>query len=87
MDKAIIAISGLGPCPILIVRAKTNMNALFAKFEVFHSHAENLPNAESSLFKYEAQQAITKAWRITIRVLPYQKVVKCAYMWLPDRCR
>src|SRR5712692_8503028 len=40
MDKAIIAISSLGPCSILIVRAKTNVNALFAKFEVFHSRTE-----------------------------------------------
>src|SRR6266702_2629790 len=75
MDKAIIAISSLGPCPILIVWAKTNMNALFAKFEVFHSHTKYLPDAESSLFEHEAQQTITESGRIIVRVLPHMNAL------------
>src|SRR6266700_1908861 len=53
MDETVIAISSLGPCPILIVGAKTNMNPLFAKFEVFHSDTEYLPNTESPFFEHQ----------------------------------
>ncbi len=46
------------------------MDALFSKFKILHSQAENLADPESALFEHETQQAIPETRRVIIGVLP-----------------
>src|SRR6266568_5024612 len=75
MHKTITAISSFGSCSVLIVWAKANMDPLFSKFEILHSHAEEFPDTESALFEHETQQAITETRRVTVGVLPHTNAV------------
>src|SRR5260370_39708967 len=75
MDKAIIAVAGLGSCSILIVRAKANVDPLFSKFQVFHSHAECLPNTKSALFEQETEQTVTETGKIAVGVLSHMNAI------------
>src|SRR6266487_5751285 len=68
MDKMISTIPGLCSCPILIVRTKANMYSMLPEFQIIHVHAEQFPDAETPFFEHEAQQAVTEAGRVSVRV-------------------
>jgi hypothetical protein len=66
MHETIAPISRLCARGVLVIGAKSNMDALLAKIQVFQAHPQQLTEPKSAFFEHQADQPVAKARRISL---------------------
>lgn len=66
MDEPISPISCLGAGSVLVIGAKSDMDAELAKIEVREMHSEQFTEPKSALFEHQADQPVAKAAWISL---------------------